>query len=82
MTRRSALRPTTVLLMFVLAGAVPASLAGQSTIAIVGATIIDGNGGPPLANGTIVLTGNRISAVGPSGSIDVPNGAQVIDGTG
>jgi imidazolonepropionase-like amidohydrolase len=51
-------------------------------MAIVGATIIDGNGGPPLANGTIVLTGNRISAVGPAGSVDVPRGAQVIDGTG
>jgi len=57
-------------------------LVAQSAIAIVGATIIDGNGGPPLANGTIVLTGNRISAVGPSGSVDVPDGAQVIDGRG
>lgn len=75
-------RATTVLLALALAGIVPGVAVGQSTIAIVGATLIDGNGGPPLANGTIVLTGNRISAVGPSGSIDVPSGAEVIDGTG
>jgi imidazolonepropionase-like amidohydrolase len=75
-------RAKTVFLAFALAGVVPHALVGQSTIAIVGATIIDGNGGPPLENGTIVLTGNRISAVGPRGSVDVPNGADVIDGTG
>ena len=82
MTRRSAFYSFVVLLAFVLAGVLPVSLVGQGTIAIVGATIIDGNGGPPLVNGTIVLTGNRISTVGPAGNVDVPNGAQVIDGTG
>ncbi|MBT7690461.1 MAG: amidohydrolase family protein [Gemmatimonadales bacterium] len=80
MPRHITFRPIAVLLAFALIA--PAALVAQSAIAIVGATIIDGNGGPPLANGTIVLTGNRISAVGPSGSVDVPDGAQVIDGRG
>ena len=82
MTRRFGFYPIASLLAFALVGVSPLSLAGQNTIAIVGATIIDGNGGPPLVNGTIVLTGNRISTVGPAGTVDVPNGAQVIDGTG
>ncbi len=55
---------------------------GQSSVAIVGATIIDGNGGTPLEDGTIVLTGNRIAAVGRSGQVDVPDDAYVIDGQG
>ena len=53
-----------------------------STLAIVGGTIIDGNGGPPIVNGTIVIEGNRIAAVGPSASVEVPEGASVIDGSG
>ena len=53
-----------------------------STLAIVGGTIIDGNGGPPIVNGTIVIQGNRIAAVGPSASVEVPEGASVIDGSG
>ena len=34
------------------------------TIAIVGGTIIDGNGGKPIKNGVIVIDGDRIIAVG------------------
>lgn len=54
----------------------------NTPLAIVGATIIDGNGGPPLADGTLLIEGNRITAVGPSLSIEVPEGFQVIDGAG
>ncbi|MDE2805976.1 MAG: amidohydrolase family protein [Gemmatimonadota bacterium] len=58
------------------------AIAAQTATAIVGATLIDGNGGPPLEDGTIVWAGNRITAVGPSGEVDVPEGATVIDGAG
>lgn len=50
--------------------------------AIVGATVIDGNGGAPLQNATVVVTGSRITAVGPKASVTVPAGATVIDGAG
>ncbi len=60
----------------------PALAAGQDVTAIVGATIIDGNGGPPIENGTIVMSGNRITAVGPRSQVNVPRGANVIDGSG
>src|SRR5262245_37724638 len=56
--------------------------AQSSAIAIVGATIIDGNGGAAVPDGVIVVAGNKISAVGPRASTTVPGGAQVVDGHG
>ena len=49
--------------------------------AIVGTTVIDGNGGPPVANATIVIDGKRIAAVGPRATVKVPAGARIIDGS-
>jgi imidazolonepropionase-like amidohydrolase len=67
------------------AGAIRPALKAQSnepTVAIVGTTVIDGNGGAPLADATVLVAGARIKAVGPRSSIQVPAGAQVIDGAG
>lgn len=58
-----------------------AQSAGAST-AIVGATVIDGTGGPALPNATIVIKDKRIVAVGPRASVTVPAGATVIDASG
>src|SRR6185503_18856361 len=56
---------------------------GQSpAIAIAGGTVIDGNGGAPLRDATIVVTGSRITAVGPRASVRIPEGARVIDAAG
>ena len=49
------------------------------TIALSGVTLVDGTGGEPLRGQTIVIEGNRIAAVGPDGSVDVPAGAEVHD---
>lgn len=56
----------------------------QSPRAIVfrGATVIDGTGRPPILSATIVVTGDRIAAVGPDASIAVPPDAQVVDARG
>src|SRR5205807_232115 len=54
----------------------------EAIAAIVGATVIDGNGGPPLPDATIVIRGEQIVNVGARRSVTVPAGAQVIDGTG
>ncbi len=66
-----------------LAWAPPTSATLQEQVtAIVGATIIDGNGGPPIADGTIIITGSRITAVGAGGTVDIPSNATIIDGNG
>jgi imidazolonepropionase-like amidohydrolase len=67
------------------ASGAPAAGAPSATgaiTAIVGATVIDGNGGAPLQDATVVVTGSRITAVGPKASVTVPAGATVIDGAG
>jgi imidazolonepropionase-like amidohydrolase len=54
----------------------------NAVVAIVGATVIDGTGGAPIPNATIVMKDRHISAIGAKGSVAVPQGATVIDGTG
>jgi imidazolonepropionase-like amidohydrolase/Tol biopolymer transport system component len=54
------------------------------TIALVGARLITMAGGARgvIERGTIVVEGNRIAAIGPSGSVRVPTGATRIDVAG
>jgi len=52
------------------------------TLAIVGGTLLDGYGGPPLANAVVLIAGDRISAVGAEGKLSVPEGVRVIDANG
>lgn len=78
----------TAWLMGVLLGVVhcwPNALSGQGadeTTAIVGATLIDGNGGQPLQNANLIIEGRRIAQIGPSAATPVPPGAQIIDASG
>lgn len=48
-------------------------------LAIVGGTVIDGNGGAPVTNAVIIVEGDRIADIGASGAIAVPAGAQIVD---
>jgi imidazolonepropionase-like amidohydrolase len=43
------------------------------------ARLIDGTGGPPLADARIVVEGDRITAVGPMTGVPVPPGAEHVD---
>ena len=60
----------------------PRSSPAERAIALVGATVIDGNGGAPLADATLILSGRKIAALGPRTSVSVPRGAQLIDAAG
>ena len=51
-------------------------------LAIVHAVIIDGNGGPPVEDGTIVIQGERMLSVGPSAGIKIPGNAKIIEARG
>lgn len=55
------------------------SWAAENTLAFVGATIIDGTGAAAIPNATLVSRDGRITAVGPSSTIDIPADAQRID---
>jgi imidazolonepropionase-like amidohydrolase len=59
-----------------------ATSADAQTTAIRGARVIDGSGGTPLDNATIVIRDGRIVAIGSSAITLVPDGAQVIDYSG
>ena len=45
-------------------------------------TIIDGTGAPAKSDMTVMITGNRITELGPGTDIRVPKNAQVVDATG
>ena len=51
-------------------------------MALAHAKVMDGRGGPAVEDQTVILRGNRIEAVGPSESVTVPEGAEVLDLTG
>jgi imidazolonepropionase-like amidohydrolase/Tol biopolymer transport system component len=52
----------------------------SGTVAVVGARLLTMHG--DLDDGTVVVEGNRIRAVGPRSEVQVPSGAYVIDGSG
>ncbi len=58
------------------------SIAAAQDLAIVGATLMDGNGGAPIKDSVVLVTGSRISAVGPRSTIQVPAGAKVMEANG
>jgi imidazolonepropionase-like amidohydrolase len=71
-------------LVLVLGATVPGQAAAQPAraTALVGGTLIDGYGGPPLRNSVILIEGERIRAVGQVGTLAVPSGAEVISTEG
>jgi imidazolonepropionase-like amidohydrolase/Tol biopolymer transport system component len=57
----------------------------EGAVAFVGARLVTMGGGPRggvIENGTLVVEGNRIVAVGPSGQVRVPAGAHVVQARG
>jgi len=66
-----------------LAAAVHAYVAVDSPIvALTHARVIDGTGAPARGDQTLIIRDGRIAALGASGSVAVPAGAQVVDLTG
>lgn len=52
------------------------------SVALVGATVIDGTGAPAVSDATVIVSGGKIVAVGPRAATTVPAGARRIDVTG
>jgi hypothetical protein len=54
----------------------------QGTLALIGGTLIDGTGAPPLKDSAVVIQNGRILSAGPRGKVALPKNAQVLDVTG
>ena len=53
-----------------------------STVAIVGAALIDGRGGTAVPDSIVIVRADRIVAVGARHSVAIPQGAEVVDARG
>jgi imidazolonepropionase-like amidohydrolase len=60
----------------------PASSPSGRTLAVVGATVVDGTGGEAIEGGVVLVEGGRIRAVGPASEVVVPSAAEIVDATG
>src|SRR5687768_13438559 len=79
---RAALGPCVASALFAATFSFDAQGQQQPALAIRGATLIDGNGGAPVANSVVVVQGNRITAAGPAARVRIPAGARIIDAAG
>lgn len=52
---------------------------GSGTVAIHAARVIDGTGAAPIVNGVVVVTDDKIVAVGTEANVKVPAGARRVD---
>src|SRR5436190_23750822 len=50
--------------------------------AIIGAVLIDGNGGPPITDSVVVVSGSRIRSAGLRANVPIPAGSDKINGSG
>jgi imidazolonepropionase-like amidohydrolase len=55
---------------------------GGHVLAITHVTVIDMIGAPPLADQTVVIEKQRITALGPSSAVAIPGGAKILDARG
>ncbi len=62
--------------------AIAAPAAAQQSTVVVGATIIDGTGKPPITDGAIVVTDGKIAAIGRRADVTRPAGAREINAGG
>src|SRR5882762_5302274 len=53
-----------------------------TALAFTHVTLIDMTGAPPKPDMTVVVTSNRITALGQTGKVRIPKEAQIIDATG
>jgi imidazolonepropionase-like amidohydrolase len=69
-------------LVTLLAPVASSSGAQEPALALLGGTLIDGNGGPPLADAVVVIRDGRIADIGLRSSTSVPEEARAVDVSG
>ncbi len=73
-------RPICTAVAALLIGCAPAT--AQQSIAITHVTVIGGSAPKPAADQTVLISGDRISAVGKADKVPIPAGARTVDGSG
>ena len=63
-------------------GLSPSQPRATRTVAIVGASVVDLNGGAAKADVVVLIEGDRIASIGPAASTRIPQGAEVIRAAG
>jgi imidazolonepropionase-like amidohydrolase len=59
-----------------------AAAAAADDLAVVGATLLDGTGAPPVRDAVLVVSGERVRAAGPRSTVSIPKGVRIVDGRG
>lgn len=57
----------------------PGEQRGKGIVVLKAAQIINGTGATPIRNGVVIVTDDKITAIGPAASVTIPAGARVID---
>jgi len=70
------------LLTILLSASVIAQNSASQSLVLTHVTVIDMTGAPPKPNISVVITGNRIAALGKSSEISLPQNAIVVDASG
>ena len=52
---------------------------GKGVVVLRAARLIDGTGAAPITNAIVIVTNNKITAVGDTNSVRIPSGVKVID---
>ncbi|HEV8130943.1 MAG TPA: amidohydrolase family protein [Acidobacteriota bacterium] len=76
---------TLMLLLFLLSTLLFAQqkpISGQKPLAFIHVTVIDATGAPAKPDMTVLVTGDRIAAIGKTGRVHIPKDAQNIEATG
>ena len=60
----------------------PPAAQAPANVVYTGARLIAGDGGAPIEDSALVVTGGVIRAAGPRGAVDIPAGATVVDVSG
>jgi imidazolonepropionase-like amidohydrolase len=61
------------------AGIRPEPPEGKGVVVLRATRLIDGTGAAPIRNAIVIITNNKISAVGEAASVRIPSGAKVIE---
>src|SRR5689334_8156951 len=71
------------ILGLILSGASTQSIAQpEQMVAVIGGTLIDGNGGPPIPDSVVLIKGNKIAQIGTKTTVKFPKATKIVDATG